>query len=374
MLLAIAAARGELAGLSVRGGARGRGDLRRRRPVHAAVARRAARLVVARGHPRRHDAAVRRRARAGARPGRAPGPARLARARARVRRGRRAVRRRRRGNAAAAALVLLAAFGYAVATHLIRRLGNVSPLAVSAAALAIAAVLLAPGAAPPCRRATTAALRGDRRARRVCTAAAFALYYLLIAPPGATRAALTTYLAPVCRRDGCGGTSELIAPTAILGLALILVRLGLAQLTAVSSPAGVPRLTARRRRANRWAAPLRAGGSRTSARPSQTGGSTDRDRPSRGAANQRQQCDLEPRRARHARDDGTRADPGADVHAGGPDRRRAARHAHARRAPARGKRPGGPRAHHAPLLPGRDARGHHPRDRGAHRRGRSSRS
>ena len=55
------------------------------------------------------------------------------------------------------------------------------------------------------------------------TAAAFALYYLLIARAGATRAALTTYLAPVFSVVvGAVALSESIAPTAILGLALIL--------------------------------------------------------------------------------------------------------------------------------------------------------
>ena len=57
----------------------------------------------------------------------------------------------------------------------------------------------------------------------LCTAAAFALYDLLIARAGATRAALTTYLAPVFAVvAGAVALSESIAPTAILGLALIL--------------------------------------------------------------------------------------------------------------------------------------------------------
>ena len=48
-------------------------------------------------------------------------------------------------------------------------------------------------------------------------------YHLLIARAGATRAALTIHLAPVvCVVVGAVALSDTIAPTAILGLALIL--------------------------------------------------------------------------------------------------------------------------------------------------------
>ena len=129
------------------------------------------------------------------------------------------------GSVAGAALVLLAAVGYAIATLLVRaRLKDVSPIAVGAAALAIAAVLLAPGAA------VSLPAQGDRGAWTaiaalgvLCTAAAFALYYLLVARAGAARAALTTYLAPVFSVViGALALSETIAPSALLGLALIL--------------------------------------------------------------------------------------------------------------------------------------------------------
>ena len=129
------------------------------------------------------------------------------------------------GNAGSALLVLLAAFGYAVATLLIRvRLGEVPPLAVSAASLGIAAILLTPGAAVSLPTAADrSALAAIVALGVLCTAAAFALYYLLIARAGATRAALTTYLAPVFSlATGAIALSESIAPTAILGLALIL--------------------------------------------------------------------------------------------------------------------------------------------------------
>ena len=125
--------------------------------------------------------------------------------------------------------MLLAAFGYAVATLLIRvRLGEVPPLAVSAASLGIAAILLTPGAAVSLPTAADrSALAAIVALGVLCTAAAFALYYLLIARAGATRAALTTYLAPVFSlATGAIALSESIAPTAILGLALILAGSG----------------------------------------------------------------------------------------------------------------------------------------------------
>ena len=128
------------------------------------------------------------------------------------------------GDAGAAALVLLAAFGYGVATHLVRRLGDVSPLGVSVVALAIAAILLAPGAALALPTGGDGGAWAAVLALGVaCTAAAFALYYALIAVAGATRAALTTYLAPVFSvLVGALALAEEIRPGAIAGLALIL--------------------------------------------------------------------------------------------------------------------------------------------------------
>jgi drug/metabolite transporter (DMT)-like permease len=71
------------------------------------------------------------------------------------------------GELTAAAMLLLAAVGYAVATLLVRRLDDsVAPLAVSALALGIATVLLAPGAAVSLPTGATAGMGGTRGARR----------------------------------------------------------------------------------------------------------------------------------------------------------------------------------------------------------------
>jgi drug/metabolite transporter (DMT)-like permease len=130
------------------------------------------------------------------------------------------------GAAWAAGLVLLAALGYAVATLLIRaRLHDVPTLAVSAAALALASLLLAPGAALSLPTEADGSAWAAIAALGVgCTAVAFALYYLLIAQAGATTAALTTYLAPVFSvAVGALALGEAIGASAVLGLALILV-------------------------------------------------------------------------------------------------------------------------------------------------------
>ena len=130
------------------------------------------------------------------------------------------------GEAWAAGLVLLAALGYAVATLLVRaRLSDVPTLAVSAAALGLAALLLAPGAALSLPTGADGSAWAAIAALGIgCTAAAFALYYLLIARAGATTAALTTYLAPVFSvAVGALALGEAVGASAVLGLALILL-------------------------------------------------------------------------------------------------------------------------------------------------------
>jgi drug/metabolite transporter (DMT)-like permease len=128
------------------------------------------------------------------------------------------------GDPLAAALVLVAAAGYGVATLVVRRIPDVAPLGISAAALGLATVLLVPGAA--------AALPagGDAGAwlavialGLACTAAAFAAYYALIATAGATRAALTTYVAPIFSiLIGALALSEPVGASTLLGVLLIL--------------------------------------------------------------------------------------------------------------------------------------------------------
>jgi drug/metabolite transporter (DMT)-like permease len=129
------------------------------------------------------------------------------------------------GELVAAGMLLLTAFGYAVATLLVRRLDDsLTPLAVSAAALAIATLLLAPGAAWSLPTGAGARAWAALAALGVlCTGAAFALYYLLIAEVGATRAALSVYLAPIVSViTGAVALGEALTAGVLIGLVLIL--------------------------------------------------------------------------------------------------------------------------------------------------------
>jgi drug/metabolite transporter (DMT)-like permease len=121
-------------------------------------------------------------------------------------------------------MLLLVAFLYAVATLLVRRLDDLDPLTISALALAIAAVLLVPGAAASLPTAATDSAWAALVALGVLsTGAAFALYYLLIAEVGATRAALSVYLAPIVSVfAGAVALDEPLTTGVLVGLALIL--------------------------------------------------------------------------------------------------------------------------------------------------------
>jgi drug/metabolite transporter (DMT)-like permease len=155
------------------------------------------------------------------------------------------------GDLVAAALVLVAAAGYGVATLVVRRIRGVAPLGLSAAALGVAAVLLLPGAA------LSLPAGGDAGAwlailalGLACTAAAFAAYYALIAAAGATRAALTTYVAPLFSvAVGALALGEPVGAGALLGLVLILAGSWLASRSAplaVAVPGSLRRWTPRR--------------------------------------------------------------------------------------------------------------------------------
>jgi drug/metabolite transporter (DMT)-like permease len=128
------------------------------------------------------------------------------------------------GELAAAGMLLVVALGYAVATLLVRRLEDVPPLTISAAALTIAAVLLAPGAAASLPTAATGPAWAAMAALGVlCTGVAFALYYVLIAGVGATRAALSVYLAPIVSvLTGAAFLGEALTAGVLAGLVLIL--------------------------------------------------------------------------------------------------------------------------------------------------------
>ena len=136
------------------------------------------------------------------------------------------------GNPAAAGLVLLAAASYAAASLLVKaRLGGVDSLSAGAAALAIAAIALAPGALfEPQQGADATAWIAIASLGLLCTAAAFALYYELIARAGATRASLTTYFSPLLAVPiGALLLGDALLASAIYGLALILAGSSLAR-------------------------------------------------------------------------------------------------------------------------------------------------
>jgi drug/metabolite transporter (DMT)-like permease len=99
-----------------------------------------------------------------------------------------------------AALILVAALGYAVGPMLFKRhLADVDPRASMGACLAIAAVILAPFAAthPPSVMPSAKALGALAGLGLFCTAAALVLWGKLIAQMGAGRALVVTYVNPV---------------------------------------------------------------------------------------------------------------------------------------------------------------------------------
>jgi drug/metabolite transporter (DMT)-like permease len=124
-----------------------------------------------------------------------------------------------------AGAILLAAFGYACGPMIYqRRFSGLDVRATMGAALAAAAVILAPFALtnPPDE------LTGDAAISLVvlgifCTAAAFALFALLIVWIGAARTSIITYVAPVVALAcGVAFLDESIGPGTIVGLVLII--------------------------------------------------------------------------------------------------------------------------------------------------------
>jgi len=104
-----------------------------------------------------------------------------------------------KGDALSVAEVLLTALGYAIGPIIAnRQFAGVSPAAVNAVCLGMAALVYAPAAAltwPPSvpSAAVLASLAG---LGVICTAAAFVVYFRLIAEAGAARATVITYVNP----------------------------------------------------------------------------------------------------------------------------------------------------------------------------------
>jgi drug/metabolite transporter (DMT)-like permease len=96
--------------------------------------------------------------------------------------------------------ILIAAVGYAIGPMVIKlRLSELDPRASMGASLAVASVLLAPGAALdlPHRTPTAGAIISVVVLGLVCTAAAFVVYAVLIREAGTSRATVITYVNPV---------------------------------------------------------------------------------------------------------------------------------------------------------------------------------
>jgi drug/metabolite transporter (DMT)-like permease len=122
--------------------------------------------------------------------------------------------------------ILGAACGYAVGPMIIRtRLSDADPRGVSAIALTLATLFLAPLAAidPPHEWPDGAALASIAVLGVVCSALAFVVFFALIVEAGPTRATVVTYVNPaVAVLLGVIVLGETIGAASIGGLALIL--------------------------------------------------------------------------------------------------------------------------------------------------------
>jgi drug/metabolite transporter (DMT)-like permease len=96
--------------------------------------------------------------------------------------------------------VLLAAVGYAIGPMIVKlRLAGIDPPAAMGASLALAAVMLAPGAAVtlPARAPSAEGLASVAVLGVICTALAFVMFAILIGEAGTGRATVITYVNPV---------------------------------------------------------------------------------------------------------------------------------------------------------------------------------
>jgi drug/metabolite transporter (DMT)-like permease len=125
-----------------------------------------------------------------------------------------------------AACILLATCGYAVGPMIIRtKLRAADPRGVSAIALALATLFLAPAAAldPPHEVPDAAALAAIVVLGVVCSALAFVVFFALIVEAGPTRATVVTYVNPaVAVLLGVTLLGETLGAASIAGLVAIL--------------------------------------------------------------------------------------------------------------------------------------------------------
>jgi drug/metabolite transporter (DMT)-like permease len=125
-----------------------------------------------------------------------------------------------------AAAILLAAVGYAIGPMVIKhRLTGLDPRATMGGSLAVASVLLAPGAALDLPRAapTAGAIGAVVVLGLLCTALAFVIFTVLIRDAGTSRATVITYVNPVVAVAlGVALLGERPGAGAVAGLLLIL--------------------------------------------------------------------------------------------------------------------------------------------------------
>jgi drug/metabolite transporter (DMT)-like permease len=127
----------------------------------------------------------------------------------------------------AAGCILVATCGYAIGPLIIRRqLTDADPRGISAAALAVATVVLAPALVltPPSATPSTGALGAIAVLGIVCSALALVLFFRLIVEAGPSRATVITYINPaVAVLLGVTLLDEHLGAAAIAGLVAILV-------------------------------------------------------------------------------------------------------------------------------------------------------
>ena len=146
--------------------------------------------------------------------------------------------------------ILVAAVGYSIGPMIIKhRLGGLDPRATIGVSLAIASLLLAPGAALdlPSRTPTAGAVASVVVLGLVCTAAAFVILTMLIHEAGTSRAMVITYINPVVAVAlGVTLLGEQPGAGAVAGLLLILAGSWLS--TGGRLPPPLHRMRVRRRR------------------------------------------------------------------------------------------------------------------------------
>jgi len=122
--------------------------------------------------------------------------------------------------------LLLAAVGYAIGPMIIKlKFSEVHPLGPITAALALAAVVLAPAAAisAPAHSPSTDAVLSIVGLGVACSAIGFVCFFALIAEAGPSRASIITYVNPIVAVAlGVALLDESVGPGAVAGLLLIL--------------------------------------------------------------------------------------------------------------------------------------------------------